>query len=155
MGNPQNRKRKKKIFPPSKRAKKFKDGEPSCQNPGPSEAKLGDFTSEFGENYGQDDSVKEGTIFIDVEVLFRVFGEVLVCPNCGNQMSSHIDMKKTGFSHYIILQCNNNECDWKHCLHTSEKQGCSYAVNTIAKARSPVADTRGGGGGEGGRKPPQ
>ena len=83
-GNPQNRKRKKKRIPPSKRARKFKDGEPSCQNPGPSQAKLGNFTSEVGENHGQGDSVKEGTIFIDVEVLFRVFGEVLKCPDCGN-----------------------------------------------------------------------
>ena len=48
-------------------------------------------------------------------------------------MSSHIDMKKkNGFSHYIVLQCNNTECDWKHCFHTSEKQGPSYTVNTRA-----------------------
>ena len=65
--------------------------------------------------------------------MFKVFGEVLKCPDCGNQMSSHIDMrKKNGFSHYIVLQCNNTECDWKHCFHTSEKQGPSYTVNTRA-----------------------
>ena len=57
MGNPQNRKSKKKRIPPSKRVKKFKDGEPSSQN--------------------QDDSVKEGTVFMDLEVLFGVFGNVL------------------------------------------------------------------------------
>ena len=51
MGNPQNRKRKKKRIPPSNAAKKFKDGEPakpaSPQNPGPSEAKLGNFTAKL------------------------------------------------------------------------------------------------------------
>ena len=48
-------------------------------------------------------------------------------------MSSHIDMKKkNGFSHYIVLQCDNTECDWKYCFHTSTKQGSSYTVNTRA-----------------------
>ena len=126
MGNPQNRRGK-------RRAKKFKDGEPSSQNPGPSQAKLGDFTAKIGENHSQNDSVKEGTVFMDLEVLFRVFGNVLKCPDCGNQMSSHIDMKKkNGFLHYIVLQCSNTECDWKYCFHTSTKQGPSYTVNTRA-----------------------
>ena len=48
-------------------------------------------------------------------------------------MSSHIDMtKKNGFSHCIVLQCDNTECDWTHRFHTSQKQGPSYNVNTRA-----------------------
>ena len=40
--------------------------------------------------------------------------------------------KKNEFSHYIVLQCDNTECDWKHCFHTSKKEEPSYTVNTRA-----------------------
>ena len=45
MGNPKNRARKRARIPPSKKAKKFKDGEPrdkeAVPEPGPSGAKIG------------------------------------------------------------------------------------------------------------------
>jgi hypothetical protein len=95
MGNPQNRKRKKKRIPPSKGSKKLKDGgQPSSQNMGASQTKLADSHGKFGENSGDSDSVKEGTIFMDVQVLFGVFDEVLRCPDCGKHITSHVDMKK-------------------------------------------------------------
>ena len=40
--------------------------------------------------------------------------------------------KKNGFSHYIVLECVDTECDWKHCFHCSQKQGPSYTLNTRA-----------------------
>ena len=133
MGKEQNRKRRKKRKPPWKRAKKFKDGgEQSSQNPGPSQAKLGDSTANFVKNVSESECIQESTIFIDIEVLFGVFSEVLKSPDCGDQMTSHIDVKKkNGFSH-IVLECVNTECDWKHCFHSSQKQGPSYTVNTRA-----------------------
>ena len=40
--------------------------------------------------------------------------------------------KKNRFSHCIVLQCDNTECDCTHRFHTSQKQGPSYVVNTRA-----------------------
>ena len=92
-----------------------------------------DFTAKLGENHSQSHSVKKGTISMDLEVLFGVFGDILKCPECANQTSSHIDMTmKDGFSYCIVLQCNNTKCDREHCFHTSRKQGPSYTVNTRA-----------------------
>ena len=133
MGNTRNRKRKRARVAWQKSAKKFKDGEPCDQNAGPSKMKIGDVEGKFGENSGSMDSGKEGTLFMDMSVLFGVFDQVLKCPECGHKMTSHIDMKKKhGFSHYIVLECEHTECDWKYCFHTSKKQGPSFEVNVRA-----------------------
>jgi hypothetical protein len=136
MGNTRNRKRKRPRIAPSKNGKKFKDGEPSQdsqQNRGASGIKIGHVTGKLNENPGHTDSINEGTVFMDLKELFNVFNEVLKCPDCGSKMTSHIDMKKkNGFSHYIVLQCEDTECEWKHCFHSSQKQGPSYNVNVRA-----------------------
>ena len=137
MGNIRNRKRKKVRIPPSKKAKKFKDGrqnaEEGDQNPGPSKTKIGDVSGIFRDNVCHTNCIEEGTVFMDLFILFGIFNEVLKCPECGDKMSSHIDMKeKNGFSHYIVLECCNTECEWKYCFHTSKKQGPSYEVNVRA-----------------------
>ena len=130
MGNTRNRKRKKARTSPKLNAKKFKDGQPCDQNPGPSKAKIGDIRGKFGENPGHTDPAYEGTIFMDLAVLFEVFNQVLKCPDCGNNMTSHVDMKKKhGFAHYIVLHCDNLECEWKYSFSSSAKQGHSYEVN--------------------------
>ena len=135
MGNSRNRKRKKARTPPSKMVKKFKDGDEAekecCQNPGPSKTKIGDTGRIFGENTGDDGSANEGIIFMDLAVLFGIFDDVLKCPDCSNNITSHIDLKKKhGFAHYIVLQCV--ECEWKYCFFTSQKQGPSYEMNVRA-----------------------
>lgn len=38
--------------------------------------------------------LKEGTIFMDLPVLFQAFDNILKFPECGGEMSSHIDTKK-------------------------------------------------------------
>ena len=80
MGNSRNRKRKSVRIPPSKTAKKFKDGRPSNENPGPSGVKIGDQSANFGGNTEKIDSVKVGTIFMDLSVLFSLFDGILKCP---------------------------------------------------------------------------
>ena len=136
MANGRNRKRKRARQPPSKKGKKFKDGGQNTegdQNPGPSKMKIGDVSGVFRDNICHTDRVEEGTVFMDLFILFGIFNEVLKCPECGDNMTSHVGMKKkNGFSHYIVLQCCNTECEWKHCFHTSKKQGPSYEVNVRA-----------------------
>ena len=85
-----------------------------------------------------DTVLKEGTIFMDLSVLFQVFDNILKCPECGGEMSSHIDTKKKN-GHDIVLQCKSMECEWKHCFRTSKKQGRSHEVNV--RAEKLVVDT--------------
>ena len=68
---------------------------------------------------------------MDLSVLFNIFETVLKCPECGNDMNSHLDLKKkSGYAHYILLQCTNMECEWKYSFSTSKKHGRSYELNT-------------------------
>ena len=107
MGNPQNRARKRARIPPSKKANKFKDGEPrdkeAVPEPEPSGAKIGVEREHFGISSENIETVREGIIFIDLSILFDVFDELLKCPDCGEDMTSHVDMEKThGYSHCIV-----------------------------------------------------
>ncbi len=78
MGNPQNRKRKRVRKPPFKMAKKFKHGgEPREKEAGPSGAKIGAQTANFGVNSENIDTIREGTVFMDLSILFGVFDEIL------------------------------------------------------------------------------
>lgn len=79
MGSTPNRKRKRARVAWQK-AKKFKDGEQSDKNPWPSKMTIGDVKGKFGQNSHSVHSGKEGTIFMDMSVLFGVFEEVLKCP---------------------------------------------------------------------------
>lgn len=69
----------------------------NVEKPGPSGVKIGDQSANNvsgGENIV---SVKKGTIFMDLSVLFGVF-DVLKCTECGSNTNSHIDMEKNIFS---------------------------------------------------------
>ena len=77
--------------------------------------------------------LKEGVSFIDLPVLFWAFDGLLKCPECGGDTTSHIDIKKrNGYSNYVVLQCKDMDCEWKHCFNTSKKQGHSHEVNVKA-----------------------
>ncbi len=90
MGNLQNRKRKRVRKPPSKMAKKFKHGgERRDKEARPSRAKIGAQTANFGVNSENIDTIREGTVFMDLSILFVVFDEILKCPDCGDEMKSH------------------------------------------------------------------
>ena len=134
MGSSRNRSQKKKRIPPCKRAKKIQDGGPNYKDPGPSSKKISKNTAIVsGVLANMDTELKEGAIFMDLSVLFQVFDNILKCPDCGGEMSSHIDTKKkNGYCHYIVLQCKSMECEWKHCFDTSKKQGRSHEVNVRA-----------------------
>ena len=77
MGNLQNRKRKKEENSAIKGSQEIQRWR-TIFFAKPSEVKLRDFTAKLDENHRQSDSVKEGTIFINAEVLFGVFGDALV-----------------------------------------------------------------------------
>ena len=95
----------------------MKHGDESCDNAGPSGAKFGPQTANFDVNSENIDTAREGTVFMDLSILFCVFDSVLKCPDCGDEMKSHVDMrKKHGYAHYISLQCV--ACDWKYCFKT-------------------------------------
>lgn len=133
MGNTRNRKRKAVRTPPSKMAKKSKHGRQYDENPGPSGMKIGDQTAKIDVSSDQIDTVREGMIFMDLFLLFGVFNEILRCPECDGNMDSHVDMrKKNGYSNCIVLQCKNQDCEWKHSFNTSKKQGRSHEVNVRA-----------------------
>ena len=136
MANGRNRKRKRARLLPSKKSKTFKDGGQNAegdQNPGPSKMKIGDVSGIFRDNICHTDRVEEGTVFMDLFILFGIFNEILKCPDCGDNMTCDVDMKKkNGFSHSIVLRCCSTECEWKYCFHTSKKQGPSYEVNVRA-----------------------
>lgn len=134
MGNYRNRTRKKARIPPNKSKKKIQDGGRSYKDPGPSAKKIGQNTAMFGGILPNKDTIlKEGTIFMDLSQLFGVFNDILKCPECGGDMSSHIDMRKrNGYSNYIVLQCKSMDCEWKYCFNTSKKQGHSHEVNVRA-----------------------
>jgi hypothetical protein len=131
MGNTKNRARKKRKIPPPRKRSIIQDGEPSYKDPGPSARKISQNTEvlhRLSENIGS--TLKEGTIFMDLSILFNVFDNVLKCPDCQCDIEAHVDMKKKcGFSHYIVLQCKNMDCEWKYSFNTSKKQGRSYEVN--------------------------
>jgi hypothetical protein len=63
---------------------------------------------------------------MDLSVLFGVFDDILKCPECGGMK------KKNGFSNYVVLECQNLECEWKYCFNTSKKQGHSFEINVRA-----------------------
>jgi hypothetical protein len=113
-------------------AKKFKHGnEPCDKEAGPSGAKIGAQTAKFGVNSKNIDTIKEGTVFMDLSILFGVFDKILKCPDCWDEMKPHVDMrKKHRYAHYISLQCV--ACDWKYCFNTSKKKQQSYEVNVQA-----------------------
>ena len=134
MGNSRNRARKKVKTPPSRTRKIFQDGGQSYKDPGlpgPSAKKISHNTAAFGGiSANMNSTLKEGTVFMDLSVLFNVFDNVLKCPECGSGMNSCADMKKkSGYSNYIVLQCANLECDWKYSFNSSKKQGRSFEVN--------------------------
>ena len=132
MGNSKNRTRKKKRIPPLKKTKKFQHGEPSYKDPGPSAEKIAQNTAKFSGIFpNKETALKEGTIVIDLSVLFGVFDGLLKCPECDTSL--HIDIKKrNGYSNYVVLQCKDMDCEWKHCFNTSKKQGHSHEVNVRA-----------------------
>jgi hypothetical protein len=131
MGILRNRARKKERFHRQRKRNIIQDGEPSYKDPGPSARKHSQNTELIrGLSKNIDSTLKEGTIFMDLSILFNVFDQVLKCPDCGCDIDSHVDMrKKCGYSNYIVLQCKNMECDWKYSFNTSKKQGRSYEVN--------------------------
>ena len=77
MGNLQNRKRKKEENSAIKGSQEIQRWR-TIFFAKPFEVKLRDFTAKLDENHRQSDYVKEGTIFINAEVLFGVFGDALV-----------------------------------------------------------------------------
>ena len=89
MGNGRNRKRKRARIPPSKNGKKIKDGTNLKMI-----KTLGDVSGIFRDNICHTDRVEEGTVFMDLFILFGIFSEVLKCPECGDNMTCHVDMKK-------------------------------------------------------------
>jgi hypothetical protein len=105
MGNPKNRTRKRREFCRRRSKKKIQHGGQSYKDPGPSARKIGKNTAMFGGIFPvKDTELKEGTIFIDLSVLFGVFNGLLKCPECGGETTSHIDMKKrNGYSNYVVL----------------------------------------------------
>ena len=46
----------------------------------------------FGISSENIETVREGTIFIDLSILFDVFDELLKCPDCGEDITSHENM---------------------------------------------------------------
>lgn len=133
MGNVRNRKRKAVRTPPSKNAKMPKHGCAGGEDDvseGPSGVKIGTPSANYGSFSSPIGILREGTIFMDLSLLFGVFDELLKCPECDGNVSSHVDIKKkNGFSHYIVLQCNAEKCGWKYCFTTSKKQGYSHEMN--------------------------
>ena len=70
---------------------------------------------------------------MDLSILFGVFDNILKCPECEDEMKTHVDTtKRHGHAHYISLQCV--ACGWKlkYCFNTSKKQGQSYEKNVRA-----------------------
>ena len=136
MGNTRNRARKRKRIPPSKQPKKpklAKYGDPSVDARGPSGAEIGDQSAACSTDTENVDVTKQGTIFMDLALLFTVFEDILKCPECGCKINSHVDLKRnTGFSHYISLECRSSKCEWKYCFSTSMKKGQSFEVNARA-----------------------
>jgi hypothetical protein len=133
MGNLRNRSRKKRKIPPSRKRVENQDGGPKYKDPGPSAKKIGKNTEALRDmSKNIDSTLKEGTIFMDLSILFNVFN-VLKCPDCSCDIDSHVDMKKKcGYSNYIVLQCKNMECGWKYSFNSSRKQGRSYEANVRA-----------------------
>ena len=134
MGNSRNRVRIKSRSSLSRKRKNIQDGIPSYKDPGPSAKKIDKNVARFaGISTGVSTNLKEGTIFMDLSVLFGVFEDVMKYPECASEISSHVDMnKKNGYSHYIVLECKSTECDWEYCFNTSKKQGHSHEVNVRA-----------------------
>ena len=86
--------------------------------------KIGNVSGTFRDNTSHTHRAQEDTVFMDLFILIGVFNQIQKCPECGDNMTSRVDMeKKNGFSHYIVLQGTSSECEWKYCFHTSKKQG--------------------------------
>ena len=78
------------------------------ENPGPSKMRIGDVSGDFSVNR---ENSASGIIVMGLAVLFGVFSKVLKCPECDDNMTSHVGLKKHGFAHYILLQCDSLECE--------------------------------------------
>ena len=95
MGNSKNRARKKRKIPPSRKKNIIQDSGPSYKDPGFPAKKISQNTELLrGITENVDSTLKEGTIFMDLSILFNVFDNVLKCPDCGCDIKSHVDMKK-------------------------------------------------------------
>ena len=108
IGNSRNRSRKKRKIPPSSKGVVNQDSKPRYKYPGPSGKKIGMSAEAFREmSKNIDSAIKEGTIFMDLSILFDVF-DVLKCPDCGCDNDSHVELKKkSGHSNYIVSQRKN------------------------------------------------
>ena len=97
MGSSRNPSRKKRKIPPSRKRVVNQDGEPSrptYEDPGPSAGKIGksaEALRDISDTIAS--TLKEGTIFMDLSVLFNAFN-VLKCPDYSCDIDSHADMKK-------------------------------------------------------------
>ena len=83
MGSSRNQSRKKRKIPPSRKRVVNQDGEPSrptYEDPGPSERKIGKNTDAHRDKTEPTAStLKEGTILMDLSILFNVFNVLRMC----------------------------------------------------------------------------
>ena len=92
MGSSRNPSRKKRKIPPSRKRVVNQDGEPSrptYEDPGPSARKIGksaEALRDISDTIAS--TLKEGTIFMDLSVLFNAFN-VLKCPDYSCDIDSH------------------------------------------------------------------
>lgn len=108
-------------IPPKNTSKKFKHGEARDEDARISGAKIGAESANFGVDSEKIDTIRKGTVFMDLCILLAVFDAILKCPDCGDDVNSHVDVrKKHGYSHYIVLQCVG--CEWRYCFNTSKSK---------------------------------
>ncbi len=70
-------------------------GKEVAPEPGPSGVNIGAERAPFGISSQNVDIIRERTIFMmDLSILFGVFDEFLKCPVCGQDVTSHVDMRK-------------------------------------------------------------
>ena len=65
--------------------------------------KLGDVNGKFCDNASHTNRVKEGTVFMDLFILFGTFNEILKRSECGYNMTSHVDMRKNAVMYPIMV----------------------------------------------------
>ena len=72
-------------------AKKIKHGDhPRNKEARPSREKIGAQRASFGVNSDNIDTIREGTVLMDLSILFGVFDQILKCPDCGDEIKSHV-----------------------------------------------------------------
>ena len=68
------------------------------------------------------DGHKPAYIFMETEIMFSIFDELVKCPRCGFHVeTSHLIHSKQGLAHNFQIKCRSLSCQWSKSFFSSKE----------------------------------